>query len=201
LKPCHVKNAVELLKIQVGSTKYNYRSLDFEIIRRENSLNAITPEEFYISYIENDICFNYPHLFSSISYSVPKGDGGVRKFHFLETHLRILYYSLGFYFIDLTKGIRSDLTGIRDRSFIYTHYGAEINSNSLDKSDIDYKKDYHRFTSKIRKTARDAIKNGKVAILHLDIQNFFHSIEHSLLTQILGEQSLPEAQLRLHYNE
>jgi Reverse transcriptase (RNA-dependent DNA polymerase) len=201
LKQCHVKNAIELLKIQVGSTKYNYRSLDFEIIRRENSLDAITPEDFYNSYIKNDICFNYPHLFSSISYSVPKGDGGVRKFHFLETHLRILYYSLGFYFIDLTKDVRTELKGIQHRSFIYTHYGADINLASLGKSDIDYKKDYQKFTGKIRKTARNAIKDGKVAVLHLDIQDFFHSIEHSLLTQMLREQALPEAQLRLQYNE
>ena len=115
--------------------------------------------------------------------------------------LRILYYSLGFYFLDLTQGIRVDLKGIQDRSFIHTHYGADINLASLEKSDIDYKKDYQKFTGEICKTARKAIKDGKVAVLHLDIQNFFHSIEHSLLTQVLREQALPEAQLRLHYNE
>jgi hypothetical protein len=201
LQESHIKSAIELLKIQVASTKYNYRSLDFEIIRRESSLDIITPEEFYRNYIKNDICFNYPYLFSSIPYSVPKGDGGVRKFHFLETHLRILYYSIGFYFLDLTKDVRIELKVIQDRSFMYTHYGADINPASLGRSDIDYKKDYQKFTSKIRKIARTAVKDGKIAVLHLDIQDFFHSIEHSLLTQVLREQALPEAQLRLKYNE
>lgn len=71
----------------------------------------------------------------------------------------------------------------------------------MDKSDIDYRKDYQQFTSKIRKTVRAAIKDSKVAVLHLDIQDFFNSIDHSHLTQVLCEQALPKSRLRLHYND
>jgi hypothetical protein len=102
----HVRSALELLSCQVQSSSRTHRSLDLEIIRRENALNTIVLEQFYTDYIRNDLCFNYPNLFRSIPYSVPKGDGGVRQFHFLETSLWILYYALGFYFLDLTQAMR-----------------------------------------------------------------------------------------------
>lgn len=196
-----VKNAIELLTCQVQSASRSHRSLDLEILRRENILDKIVLEEFYIDYVYNDLCFNYPGLFRATPYSVPKGDGGVRQFHFLEVSLWILYYALGFYFLDLTQAMRNELNVIQERASIYTYYGANISLDNPQKSQIHYQGDYQEFTRNIRRSVRRQVQNHKVAVLHLDIQEFFRSIDHSRLMQVLADQALPVSRLRLRYDE
>lgn len=140
-------------------------------------------------------------MFRATSYSVPKGDGGVRQLHFLEAPLWILYYALGFYFLDLTQTIRTDLNAIQKRASIHTYYGASISLENPKKSQIYYQEDYQDFTKNIRRTVRNQVQDHKVAILHLDIQDFFRSIDHSRLMQVLDDQALPASRLRLHYND
>lgn len=201
LAEAHVRGAIELLNCQVQSDSRNHRTLDLEILRRESALDEIALEQFYNIYICNDLCFNYPSLFRSTPYSVPKGDGGVRQFHFLEHSLWILYYALGFYFLDLTQATRTELNAIQERVSIYTYYGANIRLDNPQGSQIHYQEDYQEFTRNIRRTVRRQVQNHKVAVLHLDIQDFFRSIDHSRLMQVLADQALPASRLRLHYDE
>lgn len=132
---------------------------------------------------------------------MPKGDGGVRQFHFCEVHLWILYYSIGFYFLDLTKAVRNQLHTSQCKASIQTFYGANIRQDNPEGSQIHYQEDYQSFTSSIRQTVRQQVQEHKVAVLHLDIQDFFRTIDHTQFTRVLGEQSLPESKLRLHYDE
>jgi hypothetical protein len=132
---------------------------------------------------------------------VPKGDGGVRQFHFLEISLWILYYALGFYFLDLTQAMRIELNAIQERASIYTYYGANIRLDNPKGSQIHYQEDYQEFTRNIRRAVRRQVQNHKVAVLHLDIQDFFRSIDHSRLMQVLADQALPASRLRLRYDE
>ncbi len=201
LTEAHIRSAIELLAIQIQSNSHNHRCLGLEILRRENALGNIEPEEFYNNYIRNDLCFNYPSLFRVTPYYVPKGDGGVRQFHFLEAPLRILYYALGFYFLELTREIRTQLATIHRNSSIYTYYGANIRLDKPCRSQIYYQEDYQEFTRNIRRTVRRQAQEYKVAVLHIDIQDFFRSIAHSKLVQVLANQSIPESQLRLRYDE
>lgn len=201
LTESHVRGAIELLSRQVQSNSRTHRSLDLEIIRRENALNGVVSEQFYNNFIRNDLCFNYPNLFRSIPYSVPKGDGGVRQFHFLETPLWILYYALGFYFLDLTQAMRTVLNPIQTRASVQTYYGANIRLDNPQRGQIHYQEDYQGFTRNMRRTVRRQIQNHKVAVLYLDIQDFFRSIDHAHLMQVLADQALPASRLRLRYNE
>ncbi len=175
--------------------------MDLEIVRRESALDGVEAEQFYIDFIQNDLCFNYPNWFRAIPYSVPKGDGGVRQFHFLETRLWILYYALGFYLLDLTQSMRTELNPIQARASIQTYYGANIRLDNPQRSQIHYQEDYQEFTRNIRRTVRRQIQNHKVAVLHLDIQDFFRSIDHARLMQVLADQALPASLLRLRYDE
>jgi len=201
LKEEHVKNALDLLTCQVNSDLRTHRSLDLEILRREKALDEIVVTQFYADYIKNDLCFNYPRLFYATPYSVPKGDGGVRQFHFLEVSLWILYYALGFYLLDLTQAIRIELNKVKENASIYTYYGANIRLDNPNSSQIHYQEDYQEFTKNIRRIVRRQVQTHKVAFLHLDIQEFFRSIDHSRLMQVLADQALPASRLRLHYDE
>ncbi|WP_250564985.1 hypothetical protein, partial [Adonisia turfae] len=104
-------------------------------------------------------------------------------------------------FLDLTQAIRIELNGIQKRASIHTYYGANIRLDDPQRSQIHYQEDYQEFTRNIRRTVRQQIQGHKVAVLHLDIQDFFRSIDHSRLIEVLAEQALPASQLRLHYDE
>ncbi|MGD1922497.1 MAG: hypothetical protein ACFCAD_28550 [Pleurocapsa sp.] len=197
----HIRKSIELLNLQIQSKSRIHRCLGLEILRRENALNGINPEQFYSDYIRNDLCFNYPGLFCVTPYYIPKGDGGVRQLHFMEAPLRVLYYALGFYCLELTQTIRTQLAPINRNSSIDTHYGAKIRLDKPQKSQIYYKEDYQEFNRDIRQTVRRHVQQHKVAVLHIDIQDFFNSIDHSNLVEIIDSQATPESRLSLRYDE
>lgn len=115
--------------------------------------------------------------------------------------MRILYYALGFYFLELTQEIRTQLAKIHKKSSINTYYGANIRLEEPQRSQIYYQEDYQEFTRNIRRIVRRQAQEYKVAVLHIDIQDFFRSIAHYNLVQILNTQAMPESQLRLRYDE
>ena len=119
----------------------------------------------------------------------------------MEAPLRVLYYTLGFYFLELTQTVRTQLAPINRNSSIHTHYGANIRLNEPQKSQIYYQEDYQEFNKNIRRTVRRQIHQHKVAVLHIDIQDFFNSIDHSNLVEILDSQATPESKLSLKYDE
>lgn len=108
---------------------------------------------------------------------------------------------MGFYFLELTREIRTRLATIHRNSSIYTYYGASIRLDEPQRSQIYYQEDYQQFTRNIRRTVRRQVQRHKVAVLHIDIQDFFRSIVHSNLVQVLDTQAMPESQLRLRYDE
>lgn len=103
--------------------------------------------------------------------------------------------------MELTHTIRTQLAPINTNLSIYTYYGANICLDEPQKSQIYYQEYYQEFNRNIRRIVRRQVKQHKVAVLHIDIQDFFNSIAHSNLVQILDAQAMPESKLRLRYDE
>ena len=106
-----------------------------------------------------------------------------------------------FYFLELTRETRTQLAIIHRNSSIYTYYGAGIRLDEPRRSQIHYQEDYQEFTRNIRRTVRRQAQEHKVAVLHIDIQDFFRSIAHSKLVRVLDTQSLLKSRLDLQYDE
>lgn len=97
--------------------------------------------------------------------------------------------------------MRTELNSIQMRASIHTYYGANIRLDNPQRSQIHYQEDYHEFIRNIRRTVRRQVQNHKIAVLHLDIQDFFRSIDHFRFMQVLADQALPASRLRLHYDD
>lgn len=197
----HVIKAYSLLKKQVSSTAHSYRCVDLEIYRKEKAILQLNPSEIFDTCIANERFYNYPLLFGSTHYVVPKGDGGVRKHHFLESRLRLLYYALGYYILDLTWNCREVVGNKRKGDGIHTSYGARVSLKSPKASDIYYQEHFQSFNKRIRSSLLRGVDRGSAAMLHIDIQDFYGSISHSVICRSISNQSLPKDKLSLEYNE
>jgi hypothetical protein len=197
----HINKGCQLLKKQIDEKAYNFRCIDLEIYRREEKFLDFNSEEFYETYIKKDLLYNYISSFYNYNYSIPKGVYGLRNFNFTSFNLQIVYYSLGFYFLDLIKESYSELASIKLNSNIYTYYGGKLNLDFPEKSKIFYQEDYNSFSSGIKKFIQDHLEKHKIAIIKLDIQNFYHEIKHSSLIESIDKIALPSHKRRLSFDE
>ena len=80
LKITHVKKAFELINLQIEDDKFSFKTLEFEIYRKNNVSTNFDCQKFYNELLEKDILYNYNKSFYNIEYLITKGVYGVRKF-------------------------------------------------------------------------------------------------------------------------
>lgn len=205
LKVHHIKKGFELLKLQINEKHdYNFRCIDLEIYRNENYLDDFNPEDYYKRYIDKDLLYNYLDLFYNQEYTIPKGTYGVRNFHFTSFHLQVLYYSIGFYFIELLNPTFQEFKNLKNFKKNYnTYYGGNIDFKNPSKSVIKYQKDYKSFTLGINNYIQESIGSfglQKVIAIKLDIQDFYSSISHDRLLKVVEKYVIPSEAVKLHYD-
>lgn len=103
LKVIHIEKAFELINLQIEDDNFSFKTLEFEIYRKDQSTKNFDCQKFYDNLIEKDIFYNHNNSFFNIEYLIPKGVYGARIFNFLSFEMLILYYALGFYIFDLIK--------------------------------------------------------------------------------------------------
>jgi hypothetical protein len=198
----HVACGFELLKKQITERGFNFRCLDLQIYRREKSIKAFNVNKFYGQYVAQDILYNYPSIFYALKYDFPKSSYGVRKFNFLSFHLQVLYYSIGFYVLDLISQFFDTLSQhnakLKNQN---TYYGGKLNLSEPDKSEIYYHSDYDEFGLKVKHFARSRMGVYKTLAIKLDIHDFYPSINHKHLLMTLEDFALPSDVKRLNYDE
>ncbi|MBA9077966.1 reverse transcriptase domain-containing protein [Rufibacter quisquiliarum] len=205
LKLEHFKKGYELLKLQIDEKHdYNFRCIDLEIYRNEKYLDGFDVELYYNKYIKKDLLYNYLDLFYNKEYTIPKGNYGVRNFHFTSFHLQVLYYSLGFYIQELLEPTLAKYKTLQKfRQNFNTYYGGNIDFNKPERSEIKYQKDYKKFTLGINKYIEDStdnFSNQKVIAIKLDIQDFYSTINHDLLINKIEKYALPSEVVRLNFD-
>jgi hypothetical protein len=202
LKEEHIVKGCELLRIQLSQKSFTFKTLDFEIYRREKSIETFDPKKYYKDFISNDLFYNYRSLFYNYEYHIPKGAYGIRKFHFTSFHLLILYYALGFYFYEVVHEIFTRLEPIKkEQKNIFTYYGGKLNYDNPEKSKIYYQNDYTEFNRGIKQIIKTGLtKKGKVCVVKLDIQDFYNCIKTNLLLNVVDKYALPSTKKKLHYD-
>ncbi|WP_462264398.1 reverse transcriptase domain-containing protein [Mucilaginibacter sp.] len=202
IKEKHVDKAFQLLKLQLRETNFTFKIIDLQIYRKEGYIDTFNVSQYYTKFIQKDLLYNYPDLFYINQYAIPKGAYGLRRFHFASFNLIVLYYSLGFYFYELVNDSLPRIELFKKRlNNIKTYYGGSINFEHPDKSEIYYQSDYIQFNQGVKAVIKQGInKNRKVAIVKLDIQDFYDTIDTSLLLEAIEKYSLPSTKKRLSYD-
>lgn len=204
LKVEHVEKGYKLLEKQIQERSYAFKSVDLELYRKEVSLDSFNVQEFYDSYIKQDLFYNYLDDFYSTKYSIPKGIIGVRNVGFLSFNLQVLYYSLGFYVLDLLKSsIVTSPSTISDTKRFSTYYGGKINGEKPEKSTLTYREDYKHFNDQVKITIKEIVKdpNKKAVVLKFDVQDFYDSISHDNFLFIIDKYAIPSDKKRLMFDD
>jgi len=202
LKISHVKKAFELINLQIEDDKFSFKTLEFEIYRKNNVTVDFDCQKFYDELLKKDILYNHNETFFNIEYLIPKGVYGVRKFNFLSFEMLLLYYSLGFYIFDLIKESYETIELKKEkRENISTYYGGKINFNNPKKSVLYYQGDYIDFNNKVNNQIENILKKRKKAVvIKLDIQDYFKSIDLEILLKIINEYAVPSNSKRQHFD-
>ncbi|NOZ45164.1 MAG: hypothetical protein GXO79_00110 [Chlorobi bacterium] len=193
LKEVHVKKALELINFQLSQTSYSFKSLDFELYRKEKYNSKFNVQNFYNNYVRNDILYNHLTAFNNKTYQIPKGLNGVRDFDFLSFYSTVVYYAIGFYIYEIINLSLKDRNSYKEKiGNVYTTYGGDINFESPPKSKIYYRDYYRKFNLGIKKYVKENRKGSKLGILKLDIQSFYNSINHTTLLSSVEEFAYPK---------
>ena len=202
LKVIHIEKAFELINLQIEDDNFSFKTLEFEIYRKDQSTKNFDCKKFYDDLVEKDILYNHNNVFFNIEYLIPKGVYGARIFNFLSFEMLILYYALGFYIFDLIKESYETIELKKDkRKNISTYYGGKINFNNPKKSILYYQSDYIDFNHKVNTQIEDILKKRKKAvIIKLDIQDYFKSIDLEILLKIIQEYAVPSNSKRQHFD-
>jgi hypothetical protein len=202
LKQHHIDKALLLLEKQLKEKSFTFKTIDFEIYRKEKSLEKFDSKKFYQDYIKKDLLYNYRSLFYNYEYNIPKGAYGIRKFNFTSFNLLVLYYSLGFYFFEVLNDTLTRLEPVKkELKNIKTFYGGHIKYDNPANSEIYYQNDYSSFNRGIKQNVKNGLAKGKkVCAIKLDIQDYYGSIKTNLLLNVIDKYSLPSTKKKLHFD-
>jgi hypothetical protein len=202
LKIVHIEKAFELIKLQIDCDKFSFKTLEFEIYRKEEFTKKFNCKKFYEDFIVKDILYNNNNTFFNIDYLIPKGVYGARKFNFLSFEMLVLYYALGFYIFDLIKDSYETIELKKEkRNNISTYYGGKINFENPKKSILYYQSDYVEFNNKVNNQIENILeKKKKAVIIKLDIQDYFKSIDLEILLDIIQEFAVPSNSKKQHFD-
>lgn len=87
-----------ILDVNLRLLKEHFSDLDEEDARK-----------YYKKFIETDLVYSLPELFSTDIVSVPKEVTGIRNYRFFSTFSIVLYGAIGLLFVDCCSKIINDL--------------------------------------------------------------------------------------------
>lgn len=181
----HVDKACKLLSHQINQVSHSYNVLDFILYSWERRNFLTNPVGTHKELLEQDSIYNRSSCYV-LTYLYPKNIEGVRECGYLSFEVMISYYSLGFYIYDLISS--SNLSKRYSNKNYTSYYGYHLNFDQPEKSKIYYQDDYLAFVNDTNNFVQETIaSNGKVLAIKLDIQDFFDSIDHKKLLEIINE--------------
>jgi AbiA family abortive infection protein len=152
-----------------------------------NIVNDMKQYEYFTQKIQTNLFYLLEKEFSIFPYEVPKGWIQVRQYRFMTYPLRILYYAIGLYILDVTSKYVSDRR--KEYTQVQSFYGGDIEYRNgqleAQHKRIYYRNYYSRFRNAV--IAASKPKEGKF-VLRLDIQNYYDSLSiRHLVEQILSK--------------
>jgi len=204
LKYEHWTSGIELLEAQIDMSEHNahFKTLACKLYKdSDNVLNTIKTKEFFEDFVSTGLFYGLEDIFKTHSYSIPKNGLGVRNFHFMSLPMRILYYAIGSYIIEITEEFMSFHEGTKVKKTISTYYGGKLITNNnklvLNLDNLYFLKHYRDFKEELLDEAR----NNKPFIIRFDIENYFDNVNIRNLLDNIEKYIKPGVKLEKRYDE
>ena len=204
----HWLQALDVLKYQLQTKKGNgarkenrhFNTLEmFYYEKLEESFEELENEEYFNTRIANNLFYGLKE-FTVVPYTIPKSNLGLRRYKFMTLPMRILYYAVGLYLLELSQEYLQDY---KSHERIHAKYGGNLffdaDKLKLNSDSIYYYWHYQKFDAKV-KHQKEGDTRRKV-VIHLDIENYYDELNISRLLNLLAERVKPSIQREKHYNE
>ena len=198
----HWVEALKLLKFQLGAKKTNrhFNSLEmFYYEKLEAFFKELESEEYFENKVANNLFYGLSKEFAVVPYTIPKPNLGLRKYKFMTCPLRILYYAVGLYLLELSQEY---LQGYKPNEHIHANYGGKLQLENqelnLKPSNIFYKSHYKKFRKKLRQEIRDNTEHK--VVIQLDMENYFDELNIPRLLDLLEGHVKPSIKKQMCYD-
>ena len=168
---------------------------DINLMLLKNSFQSITENnvrDYYEKYINSEIFYAIPYLFSADTVSIPKNVNGLREYKFFTMMSMILYNSIGLLFVDICNDFVNKVKFDEKNIFHFSPTRFYNDNNKEWKSQNEYAKQYTKFTEKMK----EIVEEGDI-VLKIDIGNYFDTMRHEKLLALLKELGL-ESKLAIY---
>ena len=126
LEHSHWLEGLKLLKYQLEIKKENrhFRTLEMCYYEKlEQSLEKLEDKEYFNTRIANNLFYGLRKEFAVFPYMIPKSNLGLRRYNFMTCPMRVLYYAIGIYLLELSKEYLDD--NYRAHQHIWSSYGGK----------------------------------------------------------------------------
>ena len=198
----HWVEALRLLKFQLKTKKENRHFNTVEMCyyeKLDEPFKILEDKEYFNNRVANNLFYGLKE-FTIIPYTIPKSNLGLRRYNFMTCPMRVLYYAVGLYLLELSEEYLQDY---KSHKHIHANYGGNLHlaAGKLNRKldNIYYQSHYKRF----RKRLRQEIKGNPQpkVVIYLDIENYFDELNIPKLLNLLEKRVKPSIQRDRHYNE
>jgi hypothetical protein len=131
----HWRQAVTLLEYQLERKKTNrhFNTLEMTYYQKmRKSFNRLKSDKYFITRVANNLFYGLSREFAVIPYTIPKPNLGLRRYKFMTCPMRVLYYAVGIYLIELSKDYLKASHGTQ-KARIHASYGGNLQFNEHGK--------------------------------------------------------------------
>lgn len=189
------QDAIKLLRYQILQKQRNrhFRTLStqyYETIEKKYCLGDKLDEAYFKKRVNSGLFFGLEREFASHQYSIPKSYLGVRNYRFLTYPMRVLYYGVGLYLLQLSQEYFDEYYAHAKN--ISSHYGGNLKYQGdelqLKSDSIYYKSHYSRFRKSIR---REVARPDHKVVIKIDIADFYDRLSVANLLLLLEKTTKP----------
>ncbi len=189
------------LKVKKGNKHFNTLSMFYYDGLKKKTKKL--KKQYFKKRVANNLFYGLKNEFAIIPYTIPKSNLGLRKYKFFTLPLRVGYYSVGLYLVELSQKFVKEFYR-RYCNNIFSEYGGKLffdkqTSNlSLTYDSIWYRSHYKRFRNKVLDETIDDL-DDKV-VIHVDIQNYYDEISIPILLRLLEKFIEPSVKRQLRFD-
>jgi AbiA family abortive infection protein len=200
------ESAIQLLDYQLSLKPMNKHYNTLSMFYYENLSHSdkvrVHDKEYFDKKVANNLLYGLEREFAIHSYPIPKASLGLRKYRFLTYPMRIAYYSLGLYLLQLSQEFTRQYYS--SHKHIHSYYGGALSIDEKSRAfqlryeSVWYKPHYQEFRKRVRRAVEGDTKN--MIVIHMDIQNYFEEIGIPTLMGFLSDYIKPSIQKELRFD-
>ncbi len=115
----------------------------------EKFFRILENEDYFKTRIVNNLFYGLKE-FAVVPYTIPKSNLGLRRYNFMTCPMRVLYYAVGLYLLELSEEYLKDY---KSHEYIHSNYGGnlcfKVDKLNLKPDSVFYKDHYTDFRQRL----------------------------------------------------